>query len=186
MAASSEYWTGRVYTTGQISKLCKVAPRTVSKWFDSGRLRGYRIPGSQDRRVPEQSLRRFLTEHGMPLGEFDHQVYHHVLVVGASPETLEVLSAELTDSSRYRVIVAASAFVAGVLFREHRPELVAVDLAVGSREVSGIACQLPGETSLVVFGAMAAPKARGNTDGTCDDPCPTADLAWEIRARCEA
>src|SRR5947207_1217774 len=48
----------KVFTTGQVAKICKVAPRTVSKWFDSGRLRGYRIPGSQDRRIPqyEQTL----------------------------------------------------------------------------------------------------------------------------------
>ena len=39
----------KVFTTGQVAKICKVAPRTVSKWFDSGRLKGYRIPGSQDR-----------------------------------------------------------------------------------------------------------------------------------------
>ena len=37
----------KVFTTGQVAKICKVAPRTVSKWFDSGRLKGYRIPGSQ-------------------------------------------------------------------------------------------------------------------------------------------
>src|SRR5262249_633636 len=58
----------KVFTTGQVAKICKVAPRTVSKWFDSGRLRGYRIPGSQDRRIPREHLLRFLKEHGMPLG----------------------------------------------------------------------------------------------------------------------
>jgi len=57
----------KVFTTGQVAKICKVAPRTVSKWFDSGRLRGYRIPGSQDRRIPREHLLRFLKEHGMPL-----------------------------------------------------------------------------------------------------------------------
>src|SRR5688500_20234088 len=25
----------KVFTTGQVAKICKVAPRTVSKWFDS-------------------------------------------------------------------------------------------------------------------------------------------------------
>src|SRR4051812_21210164 len=58
----------KVFTTGQVAKICKVAPRTVSKWFDSGRLRGYRIPGSQDRRIPREHLIKFLKEHGMPLG----------------------------------------------------------------------------------------------------------------------
>ena len=50
----------KVFTTGQVAKICKVAPRTVSKWFDSGRLRGYRIPGSLDRRIPREQLVRFL------------------------------------------------------------------------------------------------------------------------------
>lgn len=63
-----------LFTVGQVAKICKVAPRTVSKWFDSGRLRGYRIPGSQDRRIPREYLIRFLKEHGMPLGELECSV----------------------------------------------------------------------------------------------------------------
>jgi uncharacterized protein (TIGR02996 family)/excisionase family DNA binding protein len=57
-----------VFTTGQVAKICQVAPRTVSKWFDSGKLRGYRIPGSQNRRIPRVNLIRFLKENNMPLG----------------------------------------------------------------------------------------------------------------------
>lgn len=37
-----------VYTTGEVARICQVAPRTVSKWFDTGRLKGYRIAGSPD------------------------------------------------------------------------------------------------------------------------------------------
>jgi excisionase family DNA binding protein len=57
--------TRSLFTMGEVAKICKVAPRTVSKWFDSGRLRGYRIPGSQDRRIPREHLFKFLKEHGM-------------------------------------------------------------------------------------------------------------------------
>lgn len=56
----------KIFTTGQIAKMLSVAPRTVSKWFDSGRLRGYRIPGSQDRRIPESLLVKFIAENGLP------------------------------------------------------------------------------------------------------------------------
>ena len=73
----------KVFTTGQVAKICKVAPRTVSKWFDSGRLRGYRIPGSQDRRIPREQLIRFLKEHGMPLGELEEEGLHKILIIGA-------------------------------------------------------------------------------------------------------
>ncbi len=56
-----------VLTTGEVAKICNVASRTVSKWFDSGQLRGYRIPGSKDRRIPVSSLVKFMKSHGIPM-----------------------------------------------------------------------------------------------------------------------
>ncbi len=56
----------KVYSTTQIAAGLKVAPRTVNKWYDSGRLKGYRIPGTQSRRIPAEYLLKFLKEHGLP------------------------------------------------------------------------------------------------------------------------
>jgi len=56
-----------ILTTGQVSKICNVAPRTVCRWFDSGKLRGYRIPGSKDRRILLSGLIQFMKEHNMPM-----------------------------------------------------------------------------------------------------------------------
>ena len=56
-----------VLTTGEVAKVCNVAARTVSKWFDSGQLHGYRIPGSKDRRIPVSSLTQFMRAHGIPM-----------------------------------------------------------------------------------------------------------------------
>src|SRR3712207_9067999 len=66
-AMSSTTKVKDVLTTGEVAKICSVAPRTVSKWFDSGALHGYRIPGSKDRRIPLNQLIRFMKQHGMPL-----------------------------------------------------------------------------------------------------------------------
>lgn len=63
----------KVFTIGQVAKICKVAPRTVNKWFDSGRLKGFRVPGSLDRRVPRGALLYFMREHGMSLDELDKE-----------------------------------------------------------------------------------------------------------------
>jgi len=49
-----------IFTIGQVAKLCDVSPRTASKWFDAGRLKGYRIPGSMDRRTTREYLIQFL------------------------------------------------------------------------------------------------------------------------------
>ena len=55
-----------VLTTGQVSRICCVAPRTVCKWFDSGLLRGYRIPAGRSRRIPVTELIRFMKANNMP------------------------------------------------------------------------------------------------------------------------
>lgn len=56
---------GRALTTGQVARLCGVAARTASQWIDAGRLQGYRLPGSQDRRVHADDLVRFMRKHGI-------------------------------------------------------------------------------------------------------------------------
>jgi len=53
-------------TMGQIARLCRVSPRTAAKWFDSGRLSGYRIPGGRDRRVTRADLVAFMAASGFP------------------------------------------------------------------------------------------------------------------------
>lgn len=55
----------QTFRTGQIAKICEVAPRTVVKWIDTGLLTGYRIPGG-GRRVERAVLEKFIQDHGMP------------------------------------------------------------------------------------------------------------------------
>ena len=43
----------------------------VNKWFDSGRLQGYKVPGTNTRKVPREHLIQFLKEHGLPFGGLD-------------------------------------------------------------------------------------------------------------------
>lgn len=54
-----------VYRTGDVARLCGVCTRTVSKWIDSGKLDGYRLPESKDRRVSHRALIAFLDANGM-------------------------------------------------------------------------------------------------------------------------
>ena len=61
----------RKFTTGQVARICDVTPQTAAKWIDSGELKGYRIPGGNDRRVSRASLITFLKKHGMPLRGLD-------------------------------------------------------------------------------------------------------------------
>ena len=130
----------KVFTTGQVAKICKVAPRTVSKWFDSGRLKGYRIPGSQDRRIPREYLIKFLKEHGMPLGELVDDVMAKVLVVAQDHVLIENLKRELPQDQQFKVAVAASGFDAGIQAESFHPDCIIVDFSIGRPEALQI-CQ---------------------------------------------
>lgn len=114
-----------IFTVGQVAKICKVAPRTVSKWFDSGRLRGYRIPGSQDRRIPREHLIRFLNEHGMPLGELEDESLIKVLLVLADAHTRRAL--EEAGNGEFKIEIAASWFEAGIQIESIVLDCVVVD-----------------------------------------------------------
>ena len=117
-----------VLTTGEVAKICKVAPRTVSKWFDSGQLRGYRIPGSRDRRIPVEQLIKFMKAHGMPLDGLETG-QTRVLIIEPEPDLAELLQTALTDQADYEVKVAHSAFEAGAVVSDFAPHVILVDTA---------------------------------------------------------
>ena len=131
-----------IFTTGQVAKICKVAPRTVSKWFDSGRLRGYRIPGSQDRRIPREHLIRFLKEHGMPLGELEEEGWHKILIIGAEKLFIDRVVELLPEDEEYKYELAHSGFEAGIQAESFHPDTIIVDLAMGRSEALQIAGNL--------------------------------------------
>src|SRR5438105_15783583 len=101
-----------VLTTGEVAKICNVAPRTVSKWFDTGALRGYRIPGSKDRRIPLNQLVRFMKQHHMPLNGLMTGATR-VLIVDSEQDIIEVLEKILEDEAEYEVETAGLEFSAG-------------------------------------------------------------------------
>lgn len=145
----------KVFTTGQVAKICKVAPRTVSKWFDSGRLRGYRIPGSQDRRIPRESLIRFLKEHGMPLGELEEEGLHKVLIIGAEKVFIDRIQTLLADEDEFKYQTANSGFEAGIQAESFHPDTIVIDLAMGRSEGLQIAQNLKRNPAFETTGIIA-------------------------------
>ena len=132
----------QVFTTGQVAKICRVAPRTVSKWFDSGKLRGYRIPGSQDRRIPRPELIRFLKEHNMPLGDLEEEGWHKILVIGTEKLFRERLKELLPESEDFRYEIANSGFEAGLQAESFQPDTIVIDLGMGRGEALQISQNL--------------------------------------------
>jgi len=127
-----------VLTTGEVAKICNVAPRTVSKWFDSGSLKGYRIPGSRDRRIPSAELMKFMRAHGIPL-EGLSSGRTRVLIVDGEKEVVETLQKILTEQTSYEVRSSTSAFSAGMECERFKPHVVLLDIHIADADAKAFA-----------------------------------------------
>ncbi len=116
-----------VLTTGDVAKICHVAPRTVSKWFDNGQLKGYRIPGSKDRRIPLSELMRFMKVHNMPTSGLAVGKIR-VLVADSNDNTASALAESLQNKADYEVQIVHSNFETGAVVQKFAPHVLLVNL----------------------------------------------------------
>jgi excisionase family DNA binding protein len=155
-----------VLTTGEVAKICNVAPRTVSKWFDSGALHGYRIPGSKDRRIPLNQLIRFMKQHGMPLNGL-MTGSSRVLIVDDEQDIVEVLEKILEDEAKYEVEVAKGGFAAGITADKFRPHVILIDMHLRDIDGREVAKQVKNNPDLqltkviAMSGKMTDDEAKG-------------------------
>lgn len=116
-----------VLTTGQVAQICNVAPRTVTKWFDSGQLKGYRIPGSRDRRIPTFELIRFMKTHGIPTDSLEVGKIR-VLIIDSDWKSAEETAEALQAKGNYEVRTAQSSFDAGLVAQKLVPHVIMINL----------------------------------------------------------
>lgn len=118
--------TKTIFTTGEVAGICQISQQTVIRCFDSGRLRGFRVPGSRFRRIPRESLIRFMKENSIPLDQLE-MGKRRVLVVDDDPAIIEMLVELLERDGRFEVQTAATGFDAGLRTKEFRPDIIVLD-----------------------------------------------------------
>ena len=115
-----------VFTTGEAADICKVSQQTIIRCFDSGRLRGFRVPGSRFRRIPRDALVQFMKENGIPPDALDSGKLK-ILVVDDDPEIVELFVDVLERDGRFDVKTASTGYDAGILTQEFLPYLLILD-----------------------------------------------------------
>ena len=153
-----------VLTTGEVARICHVAPRTVSKWFDTGKLRGYRIPGSRDRRIPVERLVAFMRAHGIPLSGLDGGTCRLLIIDGT---TSGELSEALAASERYEVRTAANGFDAGLVAQQFHPHVMVLDVDSGLETAGEICRNVKSHEELQSVKVVAAGTGLDAADRQC-------------------
>jgi len=143
-----------VLTTGDVARICNVAPRTVSKWFDSGQLKGYRIPGSKDRRIPLDELVRFMKVNNMPLRGLATGKTR-VLVVDSDQEAARALAQLLAVRGDYDVQVVHTNFETGLVAQKFSPHVVIINLIAQGIDATGICKAIRNDNDLQTIKVLA-------------------------------
>ena len=115
-----------LFTTGEAAEVCRVSQQTIIRCFDSGRVEGFRVPGSRFRRIPRQSLVKFMKDNSIPLDNLDSGK-KKVLIVDDDEEIVELISDILLRDGRFDVETAGSGYEAGISTQQFMPDLILLD-----------------------------------------------------------
>ncbi len=116
-----------VFTTGEAAKICKVSQQTIIRCFDSGQLKGFRVPGSRFRRIPREQLFTFMRDNGIPTDALESGK-RKILVVDDDVELVELITDVLDRDGRFDVKSVNNGFDAGMMVKDYRPDLIVLDV----------------------------------------------------------
>ncbi|MGH7199684.1 MAG: response regulator [Planctomycetaceae bacterium] len=163
-----------VFTTGEAAKICKVSQQTIIRCFDSGQLKGFRVPGSRFRRIPRDVLYRFMKENGIPTDALESGK-RKALIVDDDEELVELIRDVLEADGRFEVRVANNGFDAGMMVKEYKPDVLVLDVMlpdINGKEV----CQRVREDStlddvkiICISGMVEKDKIRDLKDAGADE-----------------
>jgi len=174
VAQQSDWSDKKVFTTGEAAKVCKVSQQTIIRCFDSGRLNGFRVPGSRFRRIPRDELIRFMRENEIPL-ESIGSTRKRILVVDDEPEILSLITEMLEGDGRFEVCQASTGYDAGMETERFKPHLIVLDYMLP--DINGnIVCQrvrasktMPDTRILCVSGVVEAQEVEMLRSSGADD-----------------
>jgi excisionase family DNA binding protein len=136
-----------VFTTGEAAKICKVSQQTIIRCFDNGQLKGFRVPGSRFRRIPRESLYKFMKDNNIPTDALESGK-RKVLLVDDDLELVELMTKVLEDDGRFEVRVANNGFDAGMMVKEYRPDLIVLDVMLPDINGKEVCHRVRGDLSL--------------------------------------
>ncbi|VAX37303.1 response regulator receiver domain protein (CheY-like) [hydrothermal vent metagenome] len=116
-----------VFTTGEAAKICKVSQQTIIRCFDSGQLKGFRVPGSRFRRIPRDVLFKFMKDNGIPTDALESGK-RKALIVDDDEELVELMRDVVLADGRFDVRTVNNGFDAGMMVKEYHPDIIVLDV----------------------------------------------------------
>jgi excisionase family DNA binding protein len=118
-----------ILTVATASEYCRVSPKTIINWVESGYIEAYKTVGGH-RRIKKKNLEAFMEKQGIPIPETEMTgERRRILVVDDDPIIVETIVLSLEeDKFDYEVISASDGFEAGLQVNHFKPHLLILDI----------------------------------------------------------
>jgi excisionase family DNA binding protein len=136
-----------VYTTGEAAKICKVSQQTIIRCFDSGQLKGFRVPGSRFRRIPRAELFMFMRDNGIPTDALESGK-RKIMVVDDDVSLVELITDMLERDGRFEVRSVNNGFDAGMMVKEYHPDLLVLDVMLPDINGKEVCTRVRGDATM--------------------------------------
>ena len=120
----------KTLTSGEIASYCDVNLRTVIRWIESGKLKGFKLPGRGNNRVLIDDFIEFLEQHNMPIpAQLQGEATPGILIVDDELPVAKSIQ-RVARRAGYDAMIATGGFQAGVMLSQHNPRLMTLDLSM--------------------------------------------------------
>lgn len=120
----------KTLTSGEIASYCDVNLRTVIRWIESGKLKGFKLPGRGNNRVLVEDFIEFLDRHDMPIPDgLKGAVIPSILIVDDEMPVAKSIQ-RVARRAGYESYIASGGFQAGIMLSQYNPKVMTLDLSM--------------------------------------------------------
>jgi excisionase family DNA binding protein len=120
----------KTLTSGEIATYCDVNLRTVIRWIESGKLKGFKLPGRGNNRVLVEDFIEFLERHEMPIPDaLKGTVIPSILIVDDELPVAKSIQ-RVARRAGFDSYIATGGFQAGIMLSQYEPKVMTLDLSM--------------------------------------------------------
>ena len=120
----------KTLTSGEIASYCDVNLRTVIRWIENGKLKGFKLPGRGNNRVLVEDFIEFLQRHYMPIPDaLKGDATPSILIVDDEMPVAKSIQ-RVARRAGFESYIATGGFQAGIMLSQHEPKVMTLDLSM--------------------------------------------------------
>jgi len=120
----------KTLTSGEIASYCDVNLRTVIRWIESGKLKGFKLPGRGNNRVLVEDFVEFLERHDMPIPDALRGVASPSILIVDDEMPVAKSIQRVARRAGFDSYIATGGFQAGIMLSQYEPKVMTLDLSM--------------------------------------------------------